>query len=146
MRVRYAAPLMVVGSFACTEGPRLDPCNPIDPVLASSAFVVVVEPTPGMRISSPLQVRGCSRTHESNVVWVLRSHTGAILASGHTSGGGFAGAAPFSFSASFSVSAPDVGRLEVFERDESDGEGFPGGRSVVPVVLLPGQEESAGAP
>ena len=30
-----------------------------------------------------------------------------------------------------------VGSLEVFEEDQSDGEGFPPGRTVLPLVLVP---------
>jgi hypothetical protein len=93
-----------------------------------------------MRASSPLRVHGCSRTFESNVVWELRARDGRILASGHTSGGGVSGAAAFSFSAEFTVSAAEVGHLRVFQPDVSDGEGFPGGRTVIPLVLLPSLE------
>jgi hypothetical protein len=50
------------------------------------------------------------------------------------------GAANFSFSAVFTVSEPELGLLEVFEPDESEGEGFPAVRSVIPIVLLPGPE------
>ncbi len=85
-------------------------------------------------------MRGCSRTFESNVVWELRSRDGSVLASGHTSGGGAEGAAEFRFTVSFTVSAPELGHLEVFEPDESDGEGYPGGRSTIPVILLPNPE------
>ena len=105
-------------------------------MLADSSFVVVVEPTAGLRAPSPLHIRGCSRTFESNVVWELRARDGRVLASGHTSGGGAEGAAAFSFSAPFTVSAPELGHLVVFEPDESDGEGFPPGRAVIPLVLL----------
>ncbi len=130
----------VVASIACGGSAPTGPCDPVDPVLADSSFVVVVEPTAGLRAPSPLRVRGCSRTFESNVVWELRARDGRILASGYTSGGGASGAAAFSFSVAFSVSAPEVGHLLVFEPDESNGEGFPGGRSVIPLVLLPSLE------
>ena len=131
---------VLVASISCSDSAPRDPCDPVDPVLAQSSFVVVVQPTAGLRVSSPLRVRGCSRTFESNVVWELRSRAGRILASGHTSGGGVSGVAPFSFSADFTVSAAEVGHLRVFEPDVSDGEGFPGGRSVIPLVLLPSPE------
>jgi len=131
---------LLVASMACADSAPPDPCDPVDPVLAQSSFVVVVNPTAGQRASSPLHVRGCSRTFESNVVWELRARDGRILASGYTSGGGVSGAAAFSFSAAFTVSAAEVGHLWVFEPDASDGEGFPGGRTVIPLVLLPSPE------
>ena len=130
---------MLVAS-ACSDHVPPDPCTPIDPVLAASSFVVVIEPTAGQRASSPLRVSGCSRTFESNVVWELRARNGRVLASGHTSGGGVSGAAAFAFTAAFTVAAPELVHLEVFEPDVSDGEGFPPPRSVIPLVLLPSQE------
>ena len=137
MRIASIFAAFLVASIACSDSAPPDPCDPIDPVLADSSFVVVVEPTAGHRAPSPLRVRGCSRTFESNVVWEIHARDGRVLASGHTSGGGVSGASPFSFSAEFTVSAPELGHLVVFEHDESDGEGFPGGRSVIPLVLLP---------
>ena len=134
----FAASL--VAGVACVDSESSDPCDPIDPVLADSSFVAVVMPTTGLRTSSPLDVRGCSRTFESNVVWELRARDGRALASGHTTGGGVSAAAAFSFSAPFAVLAPEVGHLVVFEVDASDGEGFSPGRSVVPLVLLPRPE------
>jgi hypothetical protein len=112
----------------------------MDPVLAASAFVLVTEPAPGARASSPLRVRGCSRTFESNVVWELRARDGGVLASGHTTGGGVDGAGPFAFAVEFATPQPQLGHLEVYEVDASDGEGFPPGRAVIPLVLLPGSE------
>lgn len=140
MTMRSVSTMLLLASIACSNAALHDPCNPIDPVLANSSFVAVIEPTAGLRTSSPLRVRGCSRTFESNIVWELRSRDGSILATGHTSGGGVTGAAPFSFSVTFTVFTPELGHLEVFEPDESDGEGFPGGRSIVPLVLLPSPE------
>jgi hypothetical protein len=140
VKVRYSVAGFLVLSVACGGSAPPGPCDPIDPLLATSSFVVVVEPTAGLRTSSPLRVLGCSRTFESNVVWEVRARDGRILASGHTSGGGVSGAANFSFSAAFSVSEPELGLLEVFEPEESEGEGFPAVRSVIPIVLLPGPE------
>ncbi|HKJ24584.1 MAG TPA: Gmad2 immunoglobulin-like domain-containing protein [Myxococcota bacterium] len=116
---------------------KASPCDPVDPVLAGSAFVLVTAPAPGARVASPLEVRGCSRTFESNVVFELRGRDGRPVASGHTSGGGVDGAASFAFSAAFSVPEAQLGHLVVFAVDASDGEGFPPGRAVVPLVLLP---------
>jgi hypothetical protein len=140
VRNAFLVAAWLVSSIACSDAGPADPCDPIDSVLADSSFVVVVEPAAGRRVSSPLQVRGCSRTFESNVVWELRARDGRVLASGHTSGGGVSGVAEFSFSVAYTVAAPEVGHLTVFEPDESDGEGFPGGRTVVPLVLLPSSQ------
>ena len=63
--------------------------------------------------------------------------TGRVLASGHTSGGGYSGAAPFEFSAYFEISEAEAGLLEVFEPDVSDGEGFPSPRTLIPLALIP---------
>ena len=125
-------------TIACSTSAIRNPCDPVDAVLADSAFVVVASPTGGAAMRSPIAVSGCSRTFESNVVWRLHARDGRTLASGHTSGGGVAGAANFSFSAAFALDEPELGHLEVFEPDVSEGEGFPGGRTVIPLVLLPG--------
>lgn len=140
MRIASLLALLWLLPAACARPSVGSPCDPIDPVLGESSFVLVSDPAPGARVSSPLRARGCSRTFESNVVWELRARNGDVLASGHASGGGVSGAREFSFSASFSVSEPQLGHLEAFEPDASDGEGFPGGRSVLPLVLLPTRE------
>ena len=44
---------------------------------------------------------------------------------------------PFQFIVNFSVSERQIGHLEVFEEDASDGEGFPPSRNVLPLVLSP---------
>ena len=72
MRVAFILSGVLASSIACSSFAPGDPCDPVDPVLADSSFVVVIEPTLGLRASSPLLVRGCSRTSESNVVWELR--------------------------------------------------------------------------
>ncbi len=144
-KLRYASRLagIVCGSLgllvACTVTPQIDPCERIDPVLAASSFIVVVDPPGGVRRASPVQVRGCSRTNESNVVWELRGRNGRVLASGYTIGGGFSGAAPFEFAVHFDVREAELGHLEVLAPDQSDGEGFPPPRVVVPLLLTPGQ-------
>ena len=43
----------------------------------------------------------------------------------------------FAFTVPFSVTERQIGHLEVFEEDVSGGEGFPPGRTVVPLVLQP---------
>lgn len=125
-------------TIACSTSAIRNPCDPLDAVLANSAFVVVASPTGGAAVRSPIAVSGCSKTFESNVVWRLHARDGRTLDSGHTSGGGVAGAADFSFSAAFALDEPELGHLEVFGPDVSEGEGFPGGRTVIPLVLLPG--------
>ena len=58
-----------------------------------------------------------------------------MLASGHTSGGGIDGAAPFRFSVEYKSAERQIAHLEVFEEDVSEGEGYPPPRAVVPVVI-----------
>ena len=128
--------LLLSVSAACEHSSATSPCDPIDPVLAESSFVLVTDPAPGARVSSPMRVRGCSRTFESNVVWELHARDGRILASGHTTGGGVSGAGTFTFSVVFTMDKPQPGHLNVFEIDASDGEGFPPGRAVIPLILL----------
>jgi len=124
--------------LACGRSAPADLCQGIDPVLAGSSFVLVVEPPAGEPFTSPLWVRGCSRTFESNVAWELQAGDGRVLASGHTTGGGYAGAAAFEFVARFTVAEPTAGRLHVFAPDESGGEGFPPPSTIIPLVLVPG--------
>lgn len=124
---------------ACTgAGPSHVSCIDLDQTLAESSFVLLLEPEAGSRAASPLRVQGCSRTFESNVLWELRGRDGRVLNEGYASGGGVDGAAAFEVSVDFTVSAPEVGQLEVFEEDVSGGEGFPPSRTIVPVVLMPG--------
>jgi hypothetical protein len=47
------------------------------------------------------------------------------------------GHGPFSFVVAYQVNARQIGHLEVFEVDASDGEGRPPGRNVIPLVLQP---------
>jgi len=58
-------------------------------------------------------------------------------ASGNTQGGGVDGPGEFSFTVPYSVDTKQIGHLEVFAEDASDGEGVPPGRTVVPLVLTP---------
>lgn len=138
MRAACAAILCAGLALGCDAAAPGAPCDPPDPVLAASAFVLVTEPSPGARVSSPLQVRGCSRTFESTVVFELRARDGDVLASGHATGGGVDGAGPFAFAVAFETPEAQLGHLAVFEVDASDGEGFPPGRTVIPLVLRPG--------
>jgi hypothetical protein len=88
-------------------------------------------------VESGFNVTGCSRTFESNVQWKLLARDGSVLASGHTTGGGVDGPGAFSFTIPYTVNVQQLGHLEVFEEDASDGEGFPPGRTVIPLILKP---------
>jgi len=112
-------------------------CDAQNPDLHHAAFVIVTRPVAGQRVSSPIHVSGCSSTFESNVLWVLRGRDGGTLGSGYTGGGNLGAPAPFTFEVAFSVETSEIGHLEVFERDESEGEGYPPGKTVLPLVLLP---------
>ena len=113
------------------EGPVCDSSLP------DAALVIVFEPASGATISSGFEVSGCSRTNESNVVWQLLDRSGAVLAEGFTSGGGFDGPGEFSFTVEYQSAERQLAHLEVFEVDESEGEGFPPPRDVVPLWLEP---------
>ena len=106
-----------------------------DASLPDAALVIVRSPESGDTVTSGFGVSGCSRTHESNVVWQLLDRSGAVLAEGFTSGGGFDGPGEFSFTVEYESAERQLAHLEVFELDESDGEGFPPPRDVVPLWL-----------
>jgi hypothetical protein len=108
-----------------------------DGALDDAAFVFVAAPVSGERVSPGFAVRGASRTFESTVNWRLLAADGSELATGHTTGGGVDGHGPFSFVVTYQVTERQIGHLEVFEVDASDGEGRPPGRNVIPLVLQP---------
>ena len=125
---------------ASDEGPACDEAAgdeaPVcDSTLPDAALVIVFEPGSGASVSSGFAVSGCSRTHESNVVWQLLDRSGAVLAEGFTSGGGFDGPGEFGFSVEYQSAERQLAHLEVFAVDESEGEGFPPPRDVVPLWL-----------
>ena len=124
---------------ACAQGPAggVDPCAVDDGALDEAAFVIATAPNPGARVASGFAVAGCSRTFESTVNWRLLARDGSALAEGFASGGGVDGPGPFAFTVDFTVPERQLGHLEVFAVDVSDGEGFPPGRTVLPLVLLP---------
>ena len=122
---------------SCTSAVGGSACSNSDGALSNASFVIVETPRSGQRVSSGFAVSGCSRTFESNVNWVLKDRKGAVIASGHTSGGGVDGPGNFSTVVGYSVASRQIGHLEVFEEDASDGEGFPPGRNVIPLVLQP---------
>ncbi|MCB9947984.1 MAG: Gmad2 immunoglobulin-like domain-containing protein [Rhodospirillaceae bacterium] len=128
--------------LACTMGPTrpwagAGACDNGDGALDGAAFVIAMAPTAGARVSSGFEVSGCSRTFEGTVVWQLLARDGSVLANGFTSGGGVDGSAAFAFTVDYTVAERQIGHLEVYEEDVSDGEGYPPGRTVLPLVLQP---------
>ena len=133
--VLAGSPAMAMGNLF--GGDETDYCANDDGALSEAAFVIATSPKAGERVESGFEVKGCSRSFESNVQWKLIARDGSILASGNTSGGGVDGPGPFSVTIPYTVTAQQIGHLEVFDEDASDGEGFPPGRTVVPLVLKP---------
>ena len=113
------------------------PCSNADGAFDRASFVIVTTPRPGDRVASDFIVKGCSRTFESNVQWQLLARDGRILSRGFTTGGGVDGVAPFQFAVQFPTLERQIGHLEVYEVDASGGEGFPPGRTTIPLVLNP---------
>ncbi|NNE47655.1 MAG: hypothetical protein HKN37_13455 [Rhodothermales bacterium] len=97
----------------------------------------MTHPTAGQTVTSPIHVAGCSSTFESNVVWELIAQNGRVIASGHTMGGGLGSPGPFNIEVEYSSEDKQLGHLHVFELDESEGEGFPSGRTTLPLILSP---------
>ena len=114
-----------------------DNCDNTDGALNDAAFVIATKPSAGDRVSTGFSVVGCSRTFESVVNWRLLARDGTELNKGFTTGGGVDGFGPFQFTVTYSVPEQQIGHLEVFEEDVSGGEGFPPGRTVLPLVLAP---------
>ena len=142
LRSRLMLLLLVVGIAAGCGGrpdaPGASPCTPPDSALEGAAFVIATTPRAGEAVTSGFAVRGCSRTFESNVQWQLTDRKGRVLARGFTSGGGVEGGKPFAFVVDFQVSERQLGYLEVSAPRVSETEGFPPGRTVLPLVLVPG--------
>lgn len=118
-----------------SDGAGDDSTFACDSTLPDAAFVIVRSPESGATVSSGFGVSGCSRTNESNVVWRLLDRSGAVLAEGFTSGGGFDGPGEFGFSVEYESAERQLTHLEVFEIDESGGQGFPPPRDIVPLWL-----------
>jgi len=133
--VAQAEPARAWGGWV--EGEEADACNNDDGAFDEAAFVIATTPQAGARVENGFAVKGCSRSFEGDVQWKLIARDGAVLASGNTQGGGVDGPGAFSFTVPYSVNARQIGHLEVFEEDVSGGEGFPPGRTVVPLVLRP---------
>lgn len=133
--VADAPPVQAMGGWV--DGEEADVCNNDDGAFNDAAFVIAKRPKAGERVVTGFDVAGCSRTFESNVQWKLLGRDGSVLASGNTQGGGVDGPAAFAFTVPYNVDAMEIGHLEVFADDPSDGEGNPPGRTVVPLVLKP---------
>ena len=133
--IMHAQSAIAMGAWV--EGEETDNCNKDDGTLDEAAFVITTAPKAGDRVENGFAVAGCSRTFEGSVEWKLVGRDGAAIASGNTRGGGVDGPGAFSFTVPYSLEGTEVGHLEVFEEDVSDGEGFPPGRTVLPLVLKP---------
>lgn len=131
------AGLALLGCTSAVSSPVGGVCDNADGALSDAAFVIADAPDAGQRVESGFEVSGCSRTFESNLTWRLLARDGTPLGRGIASGGGVDGPGPFSFTVRYSISERQIGHLEVFEEDVSDGEGFPPGRTVLPLVLNP---------
>lgn len=134
-----AAGLLIAAGCAMQDPPpaQFDACANDDGALSDAAFVLATVPDAGARVSSGFAVSGCSRTFESNVNYRLLARDGSVLAQGNTTGGGVDGFGAFGFTVAYTIAERQIGHLEVFEEDVSDGEGFPPGRTVLPLVLMP---------
>jgi hypothetical protein len=133
--VMHAAPASAMGAWV--EGEEADNCANDDGAFNEASFVIATKPEAGARVESGFAVEGCSRTFESNVQWKLIGRDGSVLANGNTQGGGVDGPGAFSFTVPYAVDRRQVGHLEVFEEDVSDGEGFPPGHTILALVLKP---------
>ncbi|MCY4640400.1 MAG: hypothetical protein OXC94_08695 [Chloroflexi bacterium] len=117
--------LVELGSGAC-EAPAL---------ADAGSFVIVTAPASGSEVLGRFTVSGCSRTFESNVNWRLLDRGGAELAAGHAAGGGVDGPGRFLFTVEYDVAERQIGRLEVFEVDASEGEGLPPPLETITLIL-----------
>jgi heat shock protein HslJ len=120
-----------------------DACDNSDGAWSIAGFVLVVEPSPGARVTPGFVVRGCSRTFESNVTWRLVGRTGEVLGDGHATGGGVDGPGRFRFAVDYAVDDTQVAVLEVNEPVITQTEGYPPPRTVIPLVLRPAKAGSA---
>jgi len=121
---------------ACGDGQReADVCANADGALTRAGLIFVQAPRSGERVSSGFRVTGCSSTFEASVSWRIRGRDGKALASGFTQGGGIEPSS-FEFTAEYSITARQIGKLEVYEPRVTT-EGFPPATDVVPLVLEP---------
>ena len=112
--------------------------------VAAAAFVIATAPAAGSRSGERVRGGGLCSAQLREHGW-SGGRDGTVLNEGVTvrrqSGRAGAGSA---FRVTFAVAARQVGYLEVFEVDASDGEGFPPGRTVLPLVLQQPQARRGG--
>jgi hypothetical protein len=137
MRAAASVAILLAGCANVPGGGGAGGCDFSDGALDEAAFAIAEAPEAGARVESGFAVSGCSRTFESTVVWRLRARDGSLLGQGTATGGGVDGPGPFAFTVPFTVGERQIGHLDVFEEDASGGEGFPPGRTVLPLVLVP---------
>jgi hypothetical protein len=128
------APSGTAGTAAAEA--NIDRCANDDGGLSDASFVLATQPLPGARVASGFTVEGCARTFEGTVQWRLLARDGSTLAEGITQGGTAEGPAPFRFQVDYTLPERQVGHLEVLAPRVTD-EGFPPGRTVMPLVLSP---------
>ena len=123
--------------FAACETPRgsSDPCR-AGAFNDAGNLAIISSPAPGDTVPSGTSINGCGRAFEGTLNYKLTGRDGSILASGFTQTGGADGAAPFRFILRYTISQTQLGHLEVFADDPSDGEGFPPSRCVIPIQLV----------
>lgn len=134
---RLVALFLSIALAPVTVAADAGPCAGLDPVLAGSSFVLLVEPAAGARIASGATVVGCSRTLDGQVAWHLVGQSGAELASGAATGGGVNGPGELRFVLRYDVERPERGHLELFAPRHTD-EGPPPPATRIPLVLAPG--------
>ena len=127
---------IALGLAGCGGSNKSDVCSNGDRSLTSSAFVFVVSPASGERVSSGFHVNGCSNTFEATLNWTLHARNGSKLASGVAQGGTLESGS-FNFAVDYSVTQLQVGDLEVVGGSGTSTEGFPPPKDVVPLVLQP---------
>ena len=98
-----------------------DNCDNAAGTLSDAAFIIATTPSAGDRVESGFEVKGCSRTFESNVNWRLVARNGTELARGSTQEGGVDGPGPFAFTVAYTADQPQIGHLELFEEEPRTG-------------------------
>jgi hypothetical protein len=99
--------------------------------------ILVEQPTPHQRVTSPLFVGGNANTFEATFEYDLKDATGRVLDHDFvtaTSGSGERGT--FGFAVPFRVASPGDGTLVVYERSAADGSIVH--ERQIPLTLLPG--------
>ena len=113
------------------HGDGLDPAAPrtiaITRTVRSATPFVIPTPSAGDRVESGFEVKGCSRTFESNVNWRLVARNGTELARGNTQGGGVDGPGPFAFTVTYTADQPQIGHWKCSRRTPRTGGVSPGG-------------------